>query len=260
MPSLKNLIAFCLLVLGVSSAWAGEKKQMMVAAGDAATKVNNHYWSYTTPGQSNTSCSGYGTVNATATATSSSTADINGTVNTNTDCDTTYRPPATATGNRVTVDNSAWVTDMATGDRYLIQCTANWVASKCSSLEDGTYKAALQDNNMWITGRVGMKEATAKYHVLRFVAAPKQPPPVQSVSSQLALPNTPSDVSLSTEEAYAWAVYERLSPEDRDYVRVFCAATPTGAALVPRAKIDLGQQAEHSMECAAWIAANAKKH
>jgi hypothetical protein len=55
--------------------------------------------------------------------------DTSGRASTDTNCNTTYTPPKTVSGNRVTVDNAAWVTDVLTGDEYLIQCTAGWVGS-----------------------------------------------------------------------------------------------------------------------------------
>jgi hypothetical protein len=245
---------------------AGDKKEMIVAAGEAARQINNHYWSYTTPGRANTNCSGSGTVNATGT-TVGSTTTVNGTVSTDSNCNTTYTPPQTMNGNRITVDNSAWVTDTATGDQYLIQCTANWRGSKCSYLTGGTYKAALEGNDMWITGMKGMKEATAKYHVLRFIPAPPRPPSVPAAvavgASAPTVASTPPTASgllpgWPPDETYAWETYKNASPEDKDYIRVFCTANPKGGALIPRAKVIAAQEADHSVDCTAWLAAKAK--
>src|SRR5262249_25614307 len=163
------VVLFVLVSLPCVSVHADDKKELTVVAGRAAQQVNNHPWSHTTPGSATTDCSGYGTVRGTATDLGGIT-DIHGTVDTETNCNTTYTPAKTVSGNRITVDNAAWVTDVKTGDEYLIKCTAGWAGSKCSYLNSGTYKAELKGNNMWITGTMkGMKEITAKYHVLRYV-------------------------------------------------------------------------------------------
>ena len=245
----------CALCLSIRA--DDKKKHMVVAAGRAAQQVNNHPWSYTTPGQANTNCTGNGTVNGTATDTGYGTTNINGTVNTNTDCNTTYTPPRTTNGNRITVDNAAWVTDLDTGDEYLIQCTANWVASKCSYLNDGNYKAALEGNNMWITGMKGMKEMTAKYHVLRYVQASRTPAAPEIAHISTSTPSQ-SSVSWTADETYAWETYKNASPEDKDYVRVYCGANPKGAALLPRSKVVSGEGANHALDCASWISAKGK--
>lgn len=228
-----------------------KKKHMIVRAGTVARQVNNHPWTYTTPGHASTNCSTAGTANGTATDTGYGTSTVSGTVSTDTNCNTTSTPPQTMNGNRITVENAAWVTDIATSDQYLILCTANWVASKCSYLTGGNYKAELEGNNMWIIGMKGMKEAKAKYHVLRYVQGPgtSAGSEVTAVSSHDSLQN---QSSWKAEVTYAWETYKNLAPEDKDYVRVFCAANPKGAALVPRAKVLAGQSGEHSLDCAAW--------
>lgn len=256
MPSFKRMVATLAFFAFLIPTKADEKKYMIVASGEAATKVNNHYWSYTTPGQGTTNCSGYGTVDAIATTTSSNTADVNGTVNTTTNCNSTYRPPQTTNGNRITVDNSAWVTDTSTGDRYLIECTANWRASKCSRLTGGTYKAALEENNMWITGMKGMKEMTAKYKVLQFIAAPPQAKAHAVVTSAPAGPSS----AFTADELYSWENYKTALPEDKDFIRVFCISNPKGSALIPRADIAAGKGAQHAVDCAAWLAAKSKSN
>jgi hypothetical protein len=256
MRPITALIVFSLCIaLRYPTAADDKKKHLVVAAGKAAQQVNNHPWSYTAPGQANTNCTGSGTVNGTATDTGYGTTNINGTVNTNTDCNTTYTPPRTTSGNRITVDNAAWVTDVATGDEYLIQCTANWVGSKCSYLNDGNYKADLEGNNMKITGMKGMKEMTAKYHVLRFIPSGRVPS-VATVTSTTS--STQTSTTWTPDETYVWQMYRSISPEDKDYVQVFCAANPKGAALLPRSKVVAGQGAEHALDCASWISAKSK--
>lgn len=154
------ILSACLFFCSVAQA-DKIKKEMIVTVSDHAQQVNNHPYVYTTPGHSNTTCNGTGTVNGTAT-TIGSTTDINGQVSTNTDCSTTSTPTRTTSGNRVTVSNSAWLTDTATGDQYLIECTAGWAGSKCSNLVGQTYKAVLDGNNIIIHGKKGMKDASAK--------------------------------------------------------------------------------------------------
>jgi hypothetical protein len=248
-------VIFCCLCTVIS---ADDKKEMIVVAGQSAQQVNNHPWTYTTPGHANTTCSGSGTVNATATDAGYGTTNVNGTVYTNNDCNTTSTPSQTVNGNRITVNNASWVTDVATGDQYLIQCTAGWVGSKCSYLNSGRYKAELQGNNMRIAGMKGMKEMTAKYHVLRYVPNHyASTPSATTVSASSS--SSPSGAGLSADETYAWLMYRNSLPEDKDYVQVYCSANPKGAALLPRSKIAAGQGAEHALDCASWTSAKSKE-
>src|SRR5262249_23324039 len=209
-----------------------------------------------------TNCSGRGTVSGTVTDMGYGTADIDGTVHTHTNCDTTYTPPKTDSGNWITVDNAAWVTDVKTGDEYLIKCTAGWVGSKCSYLNSGTYKAELKGNNMWITGMKGMKEMTAKYHVLQYVrnSGAASPIPVSTGTTLTSSASSTVPSSLNADESYAWKMYGNSLPEDKDYVQVFCSGNPKGAALLPRAKVIAGQGPEHALDCASWISAKAKNN
>ena len=114
---MKTRLAVCVIFLALlcmSSSANDKKKHFIVRAGTGAQQVNNHPWAYTTPGQASTNCSTNGTVNATGT-TVGNTTDVYGTTNANTNCNTTYRPAQTTTGNRVTVDNASWVTDINSG-------------------------------------------------------------------------------------------------------------------------------------------------
>ena len=242
------ICAAILALLCISSRADDKKKHFVVRAGAGVQQVNNHPWAYTTPGQASTNCSTNGTVNATGT-TVGNTTDVYGTTNANTNCNTTYRPAQTTTGNRVTVDNASCVTDINSGDQYLIQCTAGWAGSKCSYLNEGEFKAALEGNNMWITGMKGMKEMTTKFHVLRYIpsnSTPSSGPP--SVSSQ----------SWTEDEKFTWSFYNSLSEEDKNYIREFCPANPQQRALLPRASIVAGKAPERSLSCYAWISAKAK--
>ena len=248
------LFGAALLALVTSPAFA-QKKQIVVTADQSARQVNNHPYSYTTPGHANTNCSSNGTINATGT-TSGNTTNINGTTNTDTNCSTTYRPPQTTSGNIVTVNNASWVRDIATGDRYLIQCTAHWVGSKCSYLEDGQFTAVLDGNTMSITGMKGMKEMTAKYHVVRYVPGNS----ALSGSSTLAIASTQQSSGLTAEERFAWKWYLELPKDDKDYVDEYCPSNPTGRALLPHAKVMAGEPAERAFYCQPWLAAKGKQN
>jgi hypothetical protein len=230
---------------------------MTVRAGATASQVNNHPYSYTTPGTSNTNCSGTGTVDGTASNTGYGTTSISGTVNSKTSCSSTYTPSETTTGNWTTVDNASWVTNVANGDQYLIECTAHWRGSKCAYLTGGTYRAELNGSDMEVVGMKGVKEAKVKYHVIRFIPAPHTAAEASfggnSRSSQNTSVRTPG-------ETYTWATYQGLAPEDKDYVRVFCSENTKGNALVPRTKVDAGQGAEHAIDCANWISAKQKSN
>jgi len=245
-PAAVLVIASCFSCASVSG---DDKKEMIVETGRTAQQVNNHPWSYSTAGNANTNCTGTGTVNGTATDLGYGTSSVQGTVNTDTNCNTTYNPPKTYSGNRVTVDNAAWVTDTATGDQYLIQCTAGWAGSKCSQLLGGKYKAELRGNNMWITGMRGMKASTAKYHVLRYV-------PVRNSASTA---NVSSSSGLTEDERFTWNWYNNLSDIDKKYVNEFCPSNPSDKALLPRVKVEAGEPAERALYCQPWLSAKAKQ-
>ena len=170
-------------VFYLSNLAGDDKKHMTVRAEGSAQQINNHPWSYTTTGQGNTNCSTTGTVNATTTDTGYGTTSTYGTGNTDTTCRSTYTPPQTVQGNRITVDNASWVTDLATGDQYLIECTAGWAGSKCSYLAGGTYVADLKGNTLSVTGMKGMKQITAKYKVIRYVPAASEKSPTSQECS-----------------------------------------------------------------------------
>jgi hypothetical protein len=248
--SQRKVVVFLCLTLLAGTVKADGKKHLIVVADNSQRQVNNHPWSYTSPGQANTNCSGTANVSATATNGGSGTTNVNGTITNNTDCNATYVPPQTTRGNWVTVDNASWVTDIATGDQYLIQCTAHWRGSKCSYLTGGRYEADLEGNSMWITGMKGMKEAKSKYQVLQFVP---------SMGTSISSP-TPSQLRqpLTESETYAVLMYQVLDSRDRDYVRTFCSGSPNGSALLPRSKVDAGLSADHALNCTAWLSAKTK--
>ncbi len=110
---------------------------------------------------------------------------------------------------------------------------------------------------MWVTGKKGMKEMTAKYHVLRYVPAGRTPAVPEMTHTSASAPSQ-AVLSWTAEETYTWETYKNASPEDKDYVRVYCGANPKGAALLPRSKVIAGQGAEHALDCASWISAKSK--
>jgi hypothetical protein len=155
-----------------SQASAGDKKHVTLRVIEPSQQqVNNHPWSYTTPGSSNTTCQDSGTVNATATDVGSGVTTVNGTTSGMTNCNSTYHPPQTHSGNRVTVTNSVWVEDVGSHDRFELQCTANWIGSRCGGLNGiGFYSAEIDGNNMKVEGVRGMdKKVTIKFHILTHV-------------------------------------------------------------------------------------------
>ena len=250
--------AFILAALCPVSYSQNKKKQLIVHAGASTRQVTNHPWSYTTPGQGSTDCSTYGTVNGTGT-TVGNTTDINGTVSANTNCNSTYTPPKTTSGNIVTVNNASWVTDINLGDQYLIECTAHWRGSKCSYLNDGDYKATLEGNSIWIKGNKGMKEMTAKYTVLQFRPASRSSATVVSAASSLPTFVVPSTSRLWTEdEKFVWGFYNSLPDDDKKYVEDFCTANPNEKALLPHAKVLAGQPSDRTIGCSYWLSAKAK--
>jgi hypothetical protein len=157
--------------------------------------------------------------------------------------------------NRITVDNASWVIDTNTGDRYLIQCTANWAGSKCSYLNEGDYKATLEGNSMWITGMKGMKEMTAKYHVLQYVPGGNYSPSSAGISNV----SSSSSSRWTEEERFTWNWYNTLSEVDKKYVSEFCPANPSGKALLPRVKVEAGEPPERALYCQPWLSAKAKQ-
>ena len=147
------------------------------------------------------------------------------------------------------MDNASWVTDINSGDQYLIQCTAHWKASKCSYLNEGQYKAAVDGNDMWVTSLNGMKEVTAKYHILRYIAG------VQSYAPQVAGVSTRA---WTEDEKYVWNWYNTLPEDDKSYVREFCSTNATEKAPLPHSRVLAGQAPDVYFYCSYWLSAKAK--
>lgn len=251
---MRSFLLLTLACLAFAPSVRADKKHMVVRSGHSERAVNNHPWTYTTPGHGQTNCSGSGNVYGTAIDTGNVTT-VNGTVDTQTNCNSTYTPPQTNTGNWTTVDNAAWITDVANGDSYLIECTAHWRGSKCAGLLGGFYQAELEGNNIWITGMKGMKTATAKYKVIQFV--PGQPAPTPTAYSPQPA-TQPSRAQWTTQETYTWETYKGAGSDDKAYVQSFCAVNPTAFAQLPQARVKLGLGAERAVDCASWLSAKAK--
>jgi hypothetical protein len=259
---MKSIAPICALSAGIllfgwaATGWAGDRKTLTVRAGVSATQVNNHPFAYTTPGSSTTNCASNGTGYGTVNSTSPNSATINATANSTTNCSGSYTPPSTVAGNSVTVNNYDWVTDINSGDLYLLECTANWRGSKCSSLILGdVFSAEIRGNDMFITGRHGLKPVTIKYKVLQFrpgAGMVKASAPVTAtaptVTSKYLEPDS-AHPGWGPMQSYAWNVYKDLSQGDKDYVLQFCAANPRGTAGMPKEK------PAHAIDCAGLLKA-----
>jgi hypothetical protein len=200
------LVAGTLLLSLATTGLAGERKTLTVRAGASATQVNNHPIAYTTPGYSTANCASNGNAYGTVNSTGPNSATVNATANSTTNCSGSYTPPSTVVGNSVTVNNSDWVTDVNTGDLYLLECTANWRGSKCSSLIEGDiFSAEIRGYDMFITGSKGLKPVTIKYKVLQFrqgaglVKTSTSSP--QKADQAKAQPETPQLVRQRADEA-----------------------------------------------------------
>lgn len=251
-----GLLAGILLLGGAATGLAGERKTLTVRAGASATQVNNHPFAYTTPGYSTANCTSNGNAYGTANSTGPNSATVNATANSTTNCSGSYTPPSTVAGNSVTVNNSDWVTDVNTGDLYLLECTANWRGSKCSSLIEGDiFSAEIRGYDMFITGRKGLKPVTIKYKVLQFrprAGMVKASAPVAAtappVTSKYLEPDS-AHPGWGPMQSYSWSVYKDLSQGDKDYVGQFCTANPSGTAGVPKEK------PAHAIDCAGLLKA-----
>lgn len=145
-----------ILLLGASLACSAKEKNFVsVRAITHASQVNERTSTYTTPGTSNTNCSGVGT---TIGNTTSATANCQ-----------TYSTPAQThriTSRSVDVVNVVELDGM----RYTISCRASWVGSNCGPMIDGdVFPAEIDGNTMWIIGHKGGnqgKEVRAKYKIL----------------------------------------------------------------------------------------------
>jgi len=251
---LSALLAGMLLLGWATSGLAGERKTLTVRAGASATQINNRPYAYTTPGYSTANCNSNGNESGTVNSTGPNSATVNATANSTTNCSGSYTSPSTVVGNSVTVNNSDWVTDVNTGDLYLLQCTANWRGSKCSSLIEGDiFSAEIRGYDMFITGRKGLKPVTVKYKVLQFRprAAMVKASAATPVTSKYLEPDS-AHLGWSPMESYSWNLYKDLGQGDKEYVIQFCDAHPNGSAGIPKEK------PAHAVDCAGLAQAKAE--
>src|SRR5579862_4119552 len=126
------LFCFTALLLG-----AKDKVQLTVRAVTHSAQVVTSTSTYTTPGNSNTNCSGSATTGGDTT---------NGTAN----CQTTSMPAQTHQMTTAAI----FVRDLveANGMRYTIACRAGWIGSHCVSLIDGDeFPAEIDGTTMWLS-------------------------------------------------------------------------------------------------------------
>lgn len=153
-----------ILLLGASLLCSAKEKNFVsVRAITHSSQVNERTSTYTTPGTSNTNCSGIGT-----TLGNTTTATAN--------CQT-YSTPAQShqiTSRSVDVINIVELDGM----KYTISCRANWVGSNCAPMIDGdVFPAEIDGNTMWIIGHKGGnqgKEVRAKYKILDIRPLPRE--------------------------------------------------------------------------------------
>jgi hypothetical protein len=134
---------------------AKDKSTLEVRAVSHESQVFQRTSTYTTPGTSNTTCSGSATT-------------IGNTTNGTADCRTQSTPAQThqVTANIVDVTNIV----EANGSRYIITCRAGWVGSHCGPMIDGDlFPAEIEGTTMWIEARKGGnqgKKIKVKYKIL----------------------------------------------------------------------------------------------
>jgi hypothetical protein len=153
------LLALCPLALP-SLGMGKPKITLTVRAISHDSQLNEFTSTYTTPGSSNTNCSGSGTTTGSTT---------NATVN----CQITSTPPQTHQITSRTIDVVNIVD--AGGMRYRISCRASWVGSNCGPMVDGNFPAEIDGKTMWIVARKGGnqgKEVRIKYKILDIRPAP----------------------------------------------------------------------------------------
>src|SRR5262249_48285356 len=145
------------------------------------SRVNQHTSTVTTPGKSETSCSG-------------SAATIGIFTDERMNCQTTSTPAETR---QVTTTDSIDVRNIVEGNgmRYTIRCTANWAGSNCSPLIEGDqFAAEIEGKTMWIVARKGGNQGKAvriKYEILDIRA-------VDELSSTKSAAANPADTASST--------------------------------------------------------------
>jgi hypothetical protein len=160
MTKFAHLIVLCSLAFSCF-AKNSNKKSLTVRAVAFTSRTNERTSSYTTPGTSNTNCSGSGTT-------------IGNTTNASVNCQTTSTPAQTHQINSRTIDVMNIVE--ADGMRYTIVCRASWVGSNCAPLIAGdVFRAEIDNRTMWLMARKGGnqgKEVKMKNKILDIRPAP----------------------------------------------------------------------------------------
>jgi hypothetical protein len=131
------------------------KTKTTVRAVTHESRLNQGSYTYTTPGTSNTNCSGSATT-------------VGNTTNGAANCQTTSTPAQSHQVPVSTLDVRNVVE--ANGMRYVIVCRASWSGSSCGPLNDGDiFPAEIAGTTMWIEARRGGnqgKKIRTKYKIL----------------------------------------------------------------------------------------------
>jgi hypothetical protein len=159
-----RFIVLLVLLCGVSFSCLAKdnnKKSLTVRAVAFTSQTNERTSTYTTPGTSNTNCSGTGTT-------------IGNTTNATANCQTTSTPAQTHQITSHTIDVMNIVE--AEGMRYTIVCRASWVGSNCAPLIEGDmFQAEIENKTMWLVAHKGGnqgKEVRMKNKILDIRPAP----------------------------------------------------------------------------------------
>jgi hypothetical protein len=174
---MKTLAQLVLLLTVVCSCPAkdGNKKSLMVRAVAFSSRINEHTSRYTTPGKSDTNCSGTGTT-------------VGNTTNASANCQTTSTPAQTHQITSRTIDVKNVVE--ADGTRYTIVCRANWIGSNCAPLIEGDlFQAEIDKDTMWLVSHKGGNQGKGvrmKNTILDIRPAPTSVLDVRPGSSPLA--------------------------------------------------------------------------
>jgi hypothetical protein len=138
-----------------------EKKSLTVRGVAFTSNAIERTSTYTTPGTSNTNCSGSATT-------------VGNTTNGSANCQTTSNPAQIHQVNSRVVDVMNIVD--SDGMRYKIVCRASWIGSNCAPLIEGdTFPAEIDNHIMWIKARKGGnqgKEIRVKYKILDIRPSP----------------------------------------------------------------------------------------
>jgi len=117
------------------------KRSLTVRAVAFTSQIHERTYTHTTPGTSDTNCSGIGTT-------------VGNTTNASANCQTTSTPAQTRQVTRRIIDVMNIVE--ADGMRYTIVCRASWVGSNCAPLIAGdVFQAEIDDRTMWLVARKG---------------------------------------------------------------------------------------------------------